>query len=681
MHNPLPVERDFEVKKRRARFFFLFVALAMIPILVHGAAQKSAAKKQAAAKSGAAATGAVTLPPALPPPQLTQEDLTAFFDGLVPLQIARDDIAGMVVAVVKDGKVIFAKGYGYADLKNKKPVSAEDTLFRVGSISKLFTWTAVMQLVQQGKINLDADVNRYLDFTVLEPFGKPITMRDLMTHTPGFEETIQDLIQLDGPNANLLTTRQFLVMHPPKEIFPPGTTGAYSNYGANLAGYIVQRVSGENFDDYVEQHIFAPLGMTHASFRQPLPANLAPLMSDGYQLASGGKKPFELVNTPPAGALSVSAMDITHFMIAHLQDGTYNGASILSPETVKLMHTRQYAPDPQVNGFCLGFYEDSRNGHRVIGHGGDTLYFHSDLKLILDADTGIFVSYNSAGRGDVEPRGPLYEEFMDRYFPYTPPAVKALPTAAADARAVSGAYIASRRSQTNIFYLFSLLGESNVGPGKDGALILGGSKGIDGQPVQYIETAPMVWEDRSDPQNKIVFKHADDGRYEIAMEFPAEILQQVPGYESKNFITLCLVFFFVVFSLTLLLWPIAALVRCHYGRKVQDGDRQRRARAWARVVCALNLLFWCAFLGTIVYGSSHLEVLSHRANPWFRTIQIFGWLGVFGTLLAIWNFFVSVGTAGRWWWARLHDTLILLACFVSVWLIWFAHLLRFNLNY
>ena len=682
MHNSSPLQPKFEVEKRRARLFYVVIALAMIPIFVHAASQKAAAKKETRAKSAAAAmTGAVTVPPALPPPQLTQEDLTAFFDGLVPLQIERNDIAGAVVAVVKDGKVIFAKGYGYSDLKNKKPVSAEDTLFRVGSISKLFTWTAVMQLVQQGKINLDTDVNRYLDFNVPEPFGKPITMRDLMTHTPGFEETIQDLIQLDGPNPDLLTTRQFLVMHPPKEIFPPGTIGAYSNYGANLAGYIVQRVSGQNFDDYVEQHIFAPLGITHASFRQPLPPNLKPLMSDGYQLASGGAKPFEFVNTPPAGALSISAMDITHFMIAHLQDGSYNGASILSPDTVKLMHTRQYAPDPQVNGFCLGFYENSRNGHRAIGHGGDTLYFHSLLELIPDADTGIFVSYNSAGRGDVGPRGPLFYKFMDRYFPYTPPALKAIPTAAADARAVSGAYIPSRRSQTNIFYLVSLLGEENVGPNSDGSLDLGGTKWVDGQPLQYVETAPMVWQARSDPQNKIVFKRGDDGRYEIALEFPAQVMQEVPGYASKNFINCCLAFFFLVFALTLLLWPIAALVRHHYGRKVEASDRERRARAWARVVCALNLLFWCLFLGTITYGGSHLSVLSHRADPWFRVIQIVGWLGVFGTLLALWNFFVSIGTPGRWWWARIHDTLILLACLTSVWLIWFAHLLHFSLNY
>jgi len=623
--------------------------------------------------------GAVTLPPSLPPALLTQADLTAFFDGLVPLQIERDDIAGAVVAVVHDGKVIFAKGYGYADLAKKKPVSAEDTLFRCGSISKLFTWTAVMQLEQEGKINLDADVNQYLDFKVPETFGKPVTMRDLMTHTPGFEETIRDLITIDAKHIPSL--HDYLVTHMPGEIFTPGTVGAYSNYGATLAGYIVQRVSGEDFDSYIEQHIFEPLGMTHATFRQPLPKNLAPLMSVGYERASGGAKPFEIVTPFPAGAVAISAMDITHFMIAQLHDGTYNGAQILKPETVKLMHTRQYAPDPRVNAMCLGFYEETRNGHRIIGHGGDTEYFHSDLHLIPEADTGFFVSYNSAGRGNVAPRGPLFEKFLDRYFPYTPPKATPLPTAAMDAREVSGPYLASRRSQTTIFYLFSLLNEATVGPGKDGSLVVSGMTGINGQPIEWNEVAPQVWQDSSDPQNRIVFAKDSGGRWQIATDFPADVLQMVPWYRSKNFILWSIIFALAVFALTLFLWPVAALARRHYGYAMQVGRREQRARCWARTVSALDLAFWALFLATVVYGGGHLGVLTRRLNPWLRFVQIIGWLGAFGTILAIWNLAVSWGARGRWWWAKIHDTLIALACLLSVWIVWYTHLLTFSLRY
>ena len=614
----------------------------------------------------------------LTPPQLTPDDVGAFFDGMVPLQIEHDDIAGAVVAVVKDGQVIFAKGYGYSDFKNKKPVSPADTLFRVGSISKLFTWTAVMQLVQDGKINLDGDINQYLDFHINEPIGK-ITMRDLMTHTPGFEEAIKDLIS-DNP-AHMSSLGDYLKAHQPTQIFAPGTTGAYSNYGAGLAGYIVQRISGEPFDDYIEHHIFQPLGMTHASFRQPLPPNLDRLMSQGFLLASGGAKEFELVNPPPAGALAISAMDITHFMIAHLQDGTYLGAQILRPETVKEMHSRQYAPDPRVNGMCLGFYEDSRNGHRVIAHGGDTIYFHSDLHLIPDANVGLFVSFNSLGRGETEPRGPLYQQFMDRYFPYTPPPPPSVASAAADARAVSGTYIPSRRPQTNILYLLALLEEGKVMPGKDGTLVLAGQKGLNGQPIEWHEEAQNVWYDPADPQSKMVFDRQPNGSYQIALEFPAEVVQEVGWIGSKGFVLYGLVGALGILALTLILWPIAALIRWHYAWKITASESERRARAWARVECALVIIFWACFIGTIMEGSSHLSLLSSSADGWFRVIQIVGWLSVIGTLVALRNFFVSVAAPGRWWWAKLHDTLILLSCLMSVWLIWFTHLLHFSLLY
>jgi CubicO group peptidase (beta-lactamase class C family) len=651
------------------------------PLPVPPAKQKVRAESTAASKSApsnAQNYGPVTLPPPLPPPQLTQADLTAFFDGLVPLQIERDDIAGAVVAVVQDGKVIFAKGYGYSDLKDKKLVSPEDTLFRIGSISKLFTWTAVMQLVEQGKINLDADVNQYLDFRVPEPLGK-ITMRDLMTHTPGFEEAIKDLIVTDG--TMLPSLRDYLVNHMPQQIFAPGTTGAYSNYGATLAGYIVQRVSGQNFDDYIEQHIFTSLGMAHATFRQPLPPNLAPLMSDGYQLASGGAKKFEFVTAFPAGGVSVSAMDITHFMIAHLNDGEYNGVRILQPDTVKLMHSRQYAPDPRVHAMCLGFYEESRNGHRIIGHGGDTQYFHSDLHLILDANTGLFISYNSLGRGDVEPRGPLFQKFLDRYFPYTPPAEKPLSTAAADARAVAGLYIASRRPQTNMLYLISVIGEAAVTPAKDGKLIVAGMKDVNGQPTQWVETAPQLWRDTNDPQNTLAFSRMPDGRWQIALDFPFEVYQQVPWTQSKTLVQTLLICSYIIFLLSILLWPVAALIRRHYGFKLVFNPTELRARRWTRAAAFVLLAYWSLLVGGFVVKGESLGFLSSRMDWWFRLLQVIGWLGVFATLIAIWNFLVSWRTKSRWWGARLIDTLFLLACLASIWIVWFGHLLAFSLRY
>ena len=240
----------------------------------------------------------------------------------------RDDIAGATISVVKDGKLLFAKGYGYSDYEKKKPVSAEETLFRPGSVSKLFTWTAVMQLVEQGKLDLDRNVNDYLDFKIPDAFGQPITLKNLLAHTPGFEEQIKDLFTVGSESPNL---GAYLKTHIPARIYPPGTVPAYSNYGAALAGYIVERVSGRPFNEYVEENIFKPLGMIHSTFRQPLPPTLAPSMSNGYQLASDGPKPFEVVVPFPAGSMSSSAADMARFMLAHLQDGKLGDARDTAP--------------------------------------------------------------------------------------------------------------------------------------------------------------------------------------------------------------------------------------------------------------------------------------------------------------------------------------------------------------
>jgi CubicO group peptidase (beta-lactamase class C family) len=358
-----------------------------------------------------ASAAPVPAPPHAQTHELTEADLSAWLDGFMPLAIGRGDIAGAVVVVVKDGHVLVEKGYGVADVKTMRPVDPERTLFRPGSISKLFTWTAVMQLVEQKKLDLDTDVNTYLDFSIPHTFGKPVTLRDLMTHRPGFEESIKRLFTEDP--KRMQTLGEGLKAWVPDQIFPPGETPAYSNYGATLAGYIVQRVSGEKFEDYVARHIFEPLGMTHSTFVQPLPKALAGDMSSGYEKASDEPKKFEIVWMAPAGALSTTGDDIAKFMIAYLG----GGAPILKPETVKLMHSEIYQRNPPVPGIGLGFYHEDTNGHVIVGHGGDTILFHSDLHLIPDMGVGFYFSQNSAGKENSTIRGPLFRQFMDRYFP------------------------------------------------------------------------------------------------------------------------------------------------------------------------------------------------------------------------------------------------------------------------
>jgi len=611
--------------------------------------------------------------------EMTAVDVETFLDGLVPLQLKHADIAGATISVVKDGKLLFTKGYGYADVQKKRPVSPHETLFRPGSISKLFTWTAIMQLFEQGKLDLDRDVNEYLDFKIPDAFGKPITLKNIMTHTPGFEEQIKDLFTTTSAAPNL---GEYLKTHIPARIYPPGTVPAYSNYATALAGYIVQRVSGRPFEQYIEENIFQPLNMKRSTFRQPLPSELAPLMSAGYRRGSDPSQLFEVINPYPAGSLSSSATDMAQFMIAHLQDGQLDNAHILKPETARLMHSRLFALDDAANAMCYGFYEESRNGQRIIGHGGDTVYFHSDLHLVLDQKVGFFVSYNSAGTssglGD-SPRTTLWEAFLDRYYPYSAPA--ATVTASKDAaKAVSGTYTLSRRSETSFFKTASVLSQFKVSPVEDGDIEVSLLTSANGKPKRWQAVSSTTFVER-DGQDKLIFKPDQNQRMQMILPFPFFIGQPVPMLQNGKLLLAVLGVSLFIMLLTLLLWPVAWFVRRHFGGKLELAPGERLLRLGVRIVFVLDLIFVAALFGLVMYGLSHLDVFSDRGTKWFYLIQIVGVLGAVGTLVVLVDAVFAWMSKRRTIWGKLGETIMLLACLGVLWFCFAGNLLHFSSTY
>jgi CubicO group peptidase (beta-lactamase class C family) len=608
--------------------------------------------------------------------ELTPADVEAFLDGVVPAQLKQNDVAGATISIVKDGKLIFARGYGFADVEKKKPVSPQETLFRPGSISKLFTWTSVMQLYEQGKLDLDRDVNTYLDFKIPDAFGKPITLKNIMTHTPGLEEQIKDLFAA-GTTAPKLG--DYLKAHMPKRIFPPGTVPAYSNYATALAGYIVERVSGRPFNEYVDENIFKPLAMTHSTFAQPLPANLTSNMSGGYQLGSDPAKPFEIIAPAPAGSLSSSATDMAQFMIAHLQDGQLGDAKILKPETARLMHSRLFALDDAANAMCYGFYEESQNNHRIIGHGGDTVYFHSDLHLVLDAGLGFFVSYNSAGRGQASLRSLLWDAFVERYYPFSPESKAAPSNAKDEINAASGTYMLSRRSDS-FLKLASLIGEFSASAGSDGTLEVAELTRANGKPEKWRPLGAGKFVDE-EGKNILVFKPDQNGRMQMVLPYPFFVGQRVGLFEGKKALLPVLGISLGIMLLTLLLWPIAWFVRRHYGSKLELIGSERLLRFGVRIVFLLNLAFIVGLGALATYGLNHLEVFSDRGTVWFHLIQVVGIVGAIGTVVVLLNALQAWVSKRRRIWGKLGATIMLLASIGLLWFSFASNLFKITSNY
>lgn len=610
---------------------------------------------------------------------LTAQDVEAFLEGLVPAEIERNDIAGATVAIVKDGKLLFAKGYGYADVAKRTPVNADETMFRPGSVSKLFTWTAVMQLVEQGKLDLDRDVNEYLDFKIPATYGEPITLRRCMTHTPGFEEAVKDLFVRNA--GELKPLRDYVANHTPRRIFPPGKIPAYSNYATALAGYIVERVSGQPYNEYIRDQILLPLGMNRSTFAQPLPPELEPLMSKGYKLASDGEKPFEVVQAGPAGSLSTTATDIARFMLAHLQQGRFEKAQILKPETVRLMHTRQFGYAEELNGMALGFYEEDRHGHHIIGHGGDTQYFHSDLHLMLDANLGFFISFNSQGRGDVSSRSIIWERFLDRYFSHQPSAANPPGSAVADARAIAGSYIASRRSGGSIITPIDILSEAVVTAKPDGSLQIDPFKSANGQLRTWRPVGEFEYR-ADDRQDRVLFKRDDSGKWVIAVNFPIVIFERTQGTASKKINLLLVGTSLGLLALTALLWPFAAIARRrHHGYALPLSAKHNRLRIIARLVCLFDVLVFTACVAVLAHMFENIGTASSSFDGKLHLLQVLVLLGVLATPFILVYAYLAWKTPELGLFQKLLESLVALASIGFIWTVLNWHVLSFGLRY
>jgi CubicO group peptidase (beta-lactamase class C family) len=638
----------------------------------------------AMAPTSAAGQAAVPSAPDTPAHALTADDLTRFFDGLIPFALERGDMAGAVVSVVKDGNVLLARGYGRANLATGQVPSPDSSIYRPGSVSKLFTWTAVMQLVEQGKLDLDADINRYLDFAIPPRDGKPVTLRQLMTHTAGFEDSASGMFPATPAGVNL---EAYLKSHMPARIYDPGMYPAYSNYGCGLAGYIVQRVSGEPFERYVDRHVFQPLGMRHSTFLQPVPAHLEPLQAIGYKTASDGvPKAFEMLNPAPAGGLSSTAMDMARFMIAYLDAGGRDGASILRPETVRLMHTRQHTNAPGLNGLDLGFYDEDRNGQRIVGHAGDLDYFHSDLHLLLDAHVGIFVSFNSLGNeaGAHVARKEILRRFLDRYYPYPVTHPAALPNAATDAARVAGWYRSTRRNDSAL-RLFYLLGQTSVSAQPDHTITVAALTDAAGAPLRWHEVAPLVYRDASDTTTLTFVADADGSIRYFATdeEVPVAVFERIGGAGALGSVLLWLSLSSLVLFVAWLAWPIGAWTRRHYRRTLALTPRAARLRLLSRMavtVLVLAVLGWAALLGYVLANDA-IPLLQGGVTPALYVLYAWDVLALVSAAVIVAHAAGAWRTPRRSRWVRLGEALLALAALYLAWFIVAFGLVSFNVAY
>ncbi|HEY5757314.1 MAG TPA: serine hydrolase domain-containing protein, partial [Steroidobacter sp.] len=557
-------------------------------------------------------------------------------------------------------------------------------LMRVGSISKLFTWTALMQLVERGQVALDADVNTYLDFQIPPFDGQPITVRNLMTHTSGFEEQLKNAVTYDPATSPKFET--LLKQWIPKRIYAPGTTPAYSNYATALAGYIVQRVSGATLEDYLESNVFGPLGMTSSTFRQPLPTELQPRMAKGYAAASGPARPFEIVGLAPAGALSASATDIATFMLAHLNQGRLGEAEILQPQTAEMMHDTPLTIMPRVDRMLLGFWEANYKGRRVIAHGGDTQWFHSDLRLYIDDGVGMFVACNSMGKGmaAIDMRIEMFEEFASRYLPvpgWSAGAGVDEQSAREHARLIAGRYVNSRRSESSFMSLLALVSSVDVVDNGDGTIGVSMVRDGSGTPRRWREVEPLVWQ--LDGSSRLLSAEVRDGavaRFSFDEVSPFMVFER-PSLEKGGWLLPAFLAALVAMLATAVAWPVSALMRRRYGIPDARSTQDVKTHRWLRIAAITTVAMWLAWVATIGTMMSDLSNLSAKFDGWLWSLHAISIVTVLGgVMVALWHASRVIRSSRRWY-SKAWAAAMVLAMSVSLWMAVAYNVITSGVNY
>ncbi len=602
-------------------------------------------------------------------------EMEAFLDDLMARDMAEYHIAGAAVSVVKDGELFFAKGYGYADLEKDIPVDPEQTIFSIGSVGKTFTWTAVMQLVEQGKLDLDADVNTYLDFQIPDTYPQPIAIKHLLTHTSGFEEVWIGSVVLDA--SDQVPPREWLISHMAARMRPPGDCAAYSNFNAMLAGYIVSRVSGQPYEQYIQEHILDPLGMVHSTAKEPIPPELSADVSVGYTYVDGGfQVPPAWKPQPalmPSGGHKASVTDMARFMIAHLQDGRYSDANIpevriLEEATAQQMHTTHYTPDPRLPGLAYGFYDISHNGQRTIGHGGYASPMNGLLLLLPDQNLGVYVVYNSQGGGNLTIQHSGFQKaFFDHYYP-TSAVTPIQPPADFAGRAARfvGSYRQTEFPYSSFQKVGALFGGSTivVSDSGDGTLLLA----QDGQELRFVEVEPLYFRQVDGPF-QIVF-HEDQGENITRLStdyINYTAFDKLAWYETAGF-NIPLLLICILAFLSVILVGLIRLIRDRLSGGQKNTSRGARAAYWVILgISLMNLLV----VASLVWGANG-GIPNELLDPPLIIKIAFG-LGVLAAALTAGALVYMVLGWKNSYWGFVGRTYYTLATVAAVAFVWFLN--------
>lgn len=606
-------------------------------------------------------------PAPLPPLALGYKDdaFAAYVDGVVDEAMHEAHAAGLSLAIVRGGEIRLLKGYGFANIEEQIPVDPTLHTFRIGSVGKTFTHIMAMQLVDQGRLDLEADVNDYLTaFKIPAAYDTPVKIKDLLSHRSGFDDVLNDLFVENGDA--FMSLEDWLKGNIPARVRPPGTLSNYDNYGVALLGYIVQEVSGTPYEDLVEQKILKPLGMDNSTARQKankddprnMPATLAANTTVPYFWQNGRfvSTPFELVPAAPAGAMSSTAADMARYMLANLNGMTLDGARLLSPEAAIAIRERLYPGRPGAD-FAHGFRNGKFAGYDTFEHGGATQASFTTMILVPELDIGVFASTNGTQNG-TQPQAQIVDRILDKMI-----GAEARPRPARleleNAEAYAGSYIATRRTFQNAFKILTLAGgtASVAATDRGTLLVLAG-----GEASEYERIAEHTFQ-KLDSNDVITFNMSDSGRAtRFHVPYGHVAMERMTGDASASgFILIASLAFLFALTQFISAWK-------------RRSDAKTGTNAWSFRLSVIGLMAAGLVVLTLVLTSLTLIEISSLGNKMLfawpvGSLKVLNWATLLLALLTgltMLGIYPALTKAGFSTWRKIHFVIFVLVLVLFV---------------
>ena len=524
--------------------------------------------------------------------------LARMLDSVVVPGLAKYHIPGMVIAIVHDSDIVLVKGYGYANVEQKTPFDPDNTVIRIASVSKLFTGTAVMQLVDRGMVDMNTDINNYLARFKVENWpGKPITLQHLLTHTAGFDDRY--IGKSAWTQESQVPLGDFLAERLPARICPPGEVYTYSNFSNALAGFVVEEAANEDYATYVRHNILDPLRMLHSDYR--LRPDLQPLLAQCYSHDGPGfhRNDFDFINDYPGGQMLSTGCDMAKFMIAHLQLGQYSGQRILSVESARAMHTVQFTHHVQLEGGVgYSFGVGSAVGTTVLMHDGGYTGVVSRLSLFPERKVGFFMACNIMD-------GALIEEVTRHLLEHLriePPKdaatypLASIPTYDRNVADFAGSYRFSRYAHNNFEKMGVFIGmigpEMKIGQNEEGMILM---DDLFGKPRRMVQVRPCLFQSIDDGY-MCAFRRDASGNVTHLFTNSTAAFEKIPWFETAMFQRILFAACLLTFASVSIVFPIVRKIRKKRQLSGLDVDPVR----WFAQKTASTFLLYFLGLGIVM---------------------------------------------------------------------------------